>query len=233
MPLLLDCYNILHVVGVLPPELAGIDAGGLVDLLARSRWKDSECWVICDGTPKSTTPKPRGRIRIKFAGPGRTADEAIEQLVRGSSAPRRILVVSNDREVQRSGRRRRCQVMDSDTFLSRLAEDAIHGPRNRAGAVSPEVPLDDQQVEQWVDAFGVEDVLHLPASPPPKPQPTEPPPQPPVSKEPDPVIPDPRRVLDADSSEKITLDDLDALDMDQVIDEHGQWRRDASPEDEP
>ena len=232
MPLLLDCYNILHVVGVLPPELAGIDAGGLVDLVSRSRWRNSECWIICDGTPKGVIHGSRGRIRVKFAGPGRTADEAIEQLVRGSSAPRRLLVVSNDREVQRSGRRRRCQVMDSDSFLARLTEDVIQGSHGRAEVAGPEVPLDQAQVEQWVNAFGVEDVLHLPASAPPDPRISEPARQSPDRKEPDPVPPDPRRVLDADSSDEITLDDLDALDMDQVIDEHGQWRRDSNSEDE-
>ncbi|MCH2161101.1 MAG: NYN domain-containing protein [Phycisphaerales bacterium] len=233
MPLLLDCYNILHVVGVLPPDLAGIDTDGLVALVGRSRWRDSECWVICDGTPKGRRHQSLGRIQVKYAGPGRTADEAIEQLVSGSSAPRGILVVSNDREVQRSGRRRRCQVLDADTFLAHLAEDAQRGPGREPDRARPEVPLDPEQVDQWVDAFGVNDVLHLQATAPPPPLPPEQPPDPPQAPEPEtPEPPDPRRVLDADRTEDITLEDLDALDMGKVIDDHGQWRDNADEQDD-
>ena len=39
MPLLIDAYNVLHVVGVLPPDLAGIDLEELAILIAKSRFR--------------------------------------------------------------------------------------------------------------------------------------------------------------------------------------------------
>ena len=227
MPLLLDCYNILHVVGVLPPELAGIDAEGLAELISHSRWRNTECWLVCDGVPKSDAWRS-GPTRICYAGAGRTADEAIEQLVNASSTPRQIQVVSNDREVQRAARRRKCQVIDAETFLGRLAIDADRNRTRKPIPPTPAIPLDQRQVERWIKEFGVDDVLHLESSPSttPQPQPQEPPPPPP------PPDPDASRAIDATSSEEIDLDDLANLDMDELIDEHGHWRTDPGRDKE-
>ena len=52
MPTLVDAYNVLHVVGVLPPELAGIDLEELAALLEGSRFGREEVLLICDGIPK-------------------------------------------------------------------------------------------------------------------------------------------------------------------------------------
>ena len=106
--LIVDAYNVLHVTGVLPPELAGLDAPDLADLVAASRWGRHQAVIVCDGTrPKEMRAVERGLVRVTYAGGGRSADAAIEALVNESSHPRRITVVSNDRAVQRSGKR--CQ----------------------------------------------------------------------------------------------------------------------------
>lgn len=52
--LLVDTYNVLHVTGVLPAELAGLEPGGLAALIARSRYRSRGARLICDGT------RPRG-----------------------------------------------------------------------------------------------------------------------------------------------------------------------------
>ena len=39
MSLIVDTYNVTHVVGILPPDLAGIDTLGLIRLLANSRFQ--------------------------------------------------------------------------------------------------------------------------------------------------------------------------------------------------
>lgn len=164
MPLLLDAYNILHVVGVLPPDLAGIDLEELADLVAESRFRAEETLLICDGIPKRHGVSRRS-VHVRFAGPGRTADETIMRLVRRSSAPRRVTVVTSDREIVQSVRRRRATVIPADRFLAMLAEDhALGHARHRPDAAAMH-PTDRRQVEAWLRLFDLDPELEaLPAN---------------------------------------------------------------------
>ncbi len=58
MPLVVDAYNVLHVTGVLPPEIAGLDLNGLADLIEASGLAKDEVWIVCDGM-KPMTGAPR------------------------------------------------------------------------------------------------------------------------------------------------------------------------------
>jgi hypothetical protein len=214
MTFLLDTYNILHVVGVLPPEIAGLDASGLAELLQKSRWRNVACWLICDGTPKGPSEPRTGNVRIHFAGPGVTADEAIAAHIAESSAPRRITVVSNDREVQREARRRRCKVMSAEAFLSQLVQDmdCSKRPVNPPG-------LPNRTTQEWVEAFGLDDELGVKSSPPlPEPDPAPPPRSDSAS--------DTERTSDSVTPEKSNndIDAIEHLDMNDLIDEDGNWR---------
>src|SRR5687768_158064 len=107
MPLIIDTFNVLHTVGVLPPELAGIDVQGLIGLLKRSRYRDEKVTLACDGKPQPGLKSGEPNVVIRFSGAGKPADDLIGQLVRASTAPRRLIVVSTDHAVQRTARRRR------------------------------------------------------------------------------------------------------------------------------
>lgn len=175
----MDAYNALHVTGVLPPEIAGLDAPGLARLVALSRYGARPCWLVCDGAPPGSR-RSGGVIRqpvagvetveIVYAGPGRDADSAIERLVERDSAPRQLLVVSSDRRILTAARKRRCGTLTSQAFLARLADDhAKPGPGNRTGtdpfpAFALDVPLDPAEAKRWREHLGVQH-LDLPASP--------------------------------------------------------------------
>ncbi len=157
MPLLIDTYNLLHVTGILPPELAGIDVDELAELLASSRFGRTDAWLVCDGT-SSRRPARSGHgnhIVIQYAGAGMEADEVIRQLVERSSSPRRLTIVSSDHRVQRMAKRRRCRVEESDVFLAKLVHDARSRRPGTFGA-KPETPLEPDQVNRWVRLFGLE-----------------------------------------------------------------------------
>jgi predicted RNA-binding protein with PIN domain len=156
--LIVDAYNVLHVTGVLPPELAGLEAPDLADLIAMSRWGRHQAIVMCDGTrPKDMRAVERGSVRVTYAGGGASADAAIERLVDESSHPRRLTVVSNDREVQRSARRRGAKVLRSDDFLRQLATDAARAPRGRRSVARRDPgPLSSRQVDAWLRYFGID-----------------------------------------------------------------------------
>jgi len=123
MQLVLDAFNVLHVTGVLPPELAGIDLDGLADLIEVTRFGRGETWIVCDGMRPRGGPARRERVWFSWAGGGVKADDVIVGLVQRSSSPRRMTVVSTDRNVTKIVRRRGADTMTSEEFLERLAAD--------------------------------------------------------------------------------------------------------------
>jgi len=139
MPLIIDTYNVLHVTGILPAEIAGIDTRSLIELIRHSRYRSQPVTLVCDGTPAEDAPTGRvGPITIRYGGPGPTADALIVAIIRRSSSPRRLIVVSSDRAVQREARRRRCDVLSSEQFLEQLAIDHERStPRKKSQAPGP------------------------------------------------------------------------------------------------
>jgi hypothetical protein len=163
--LVIDASNVLHASGGLPPDLAGWDLEDLLAWLGRSRHARDRVILACDGGRPASTRRQSpdlaggeqpGRIEMRFSGPRRTADDLIAQIVRESDAPRDLLVVSSDREVRRSGRRRRCHTMTSERFVARLVADAERtAARNGRQPRRPRAPLSRKQVEEWQGIFGL------------------------------------------------------------------------------
>lgn len=168
--LLVDAYNVLHVQGVLPAHLAGIDAEGLARLIGLSRFSRRPVVLVCDGTPPPGAARTNiigdaawmaaaaGRtpdVRTVYAGPGRDADSLIEDMLMADSAARRWTVVSSDHRVRRAAGRAGASSMDSSSFLRRLAAD------ERRPATTPhprdihKIPLGMMDVYAWMREFGV------------------------------------------------------------------------------
>ena len=162
MPLLIDCYNVLHAQK--PVSLAGLEEASLCALLAASPWARSGVTVVCDGRPKPHSPtpgelasSPGGGVELIFSGPGRSADDVIIGLIEKDSAPRRLTVVSSDRTIRKAARRRRARDWSSEEFLSRLAKAARSPGPDGSSAGKPDAgPLPRDQVNRWLDAFGID-----------------------------------------------------------------------------
>lgn len=153
MLVLIDGCNVLHVEGVLPPELAGLEAADLASLISESRYRLDEVLIVMDG-PRGERGT-RGGVQIIHSGPGRTADEVIIEMVRRSSTPRSILVVSSDREIRREATRRRSKTLSSEAFLAQLGRDGL---AMRPGGPSPRPANETESspsTERWIEAFGV------------------------------------------------------------------------------
>lgn len=157
MSLIVDTYNVTHVVGILPPDLAGIDTLGLIRLIAHSRFQREKVTLVCDGIPHENAPTGRfGPINVRYAGSNRLADDLIKELVRTSSAPKRLTVVTLDQEIIRAAKKRRCKTLGSDDFLKQLAFDHLNqtGPNTEP---RPEGPLGPGEIEDWTHHFGLEE----------------------------------------------------------------------------
>lgn len=155
MPLVIDTYNVLHVTGVLPGELAVGEPEGLAKLIASSRFGAEAVWLVCDGVPRGASRV--GRIVIEGAGARRNADDHIADIVGRSSAPRRVTVVTSDRELSRRVRARGAEVIKSEDFLTTLAADARRARPARAIPVDPRrsVPLNEREVAGWMEVFRI------------------------------------------------------------------------------
>lgn len=161
--LVIDTFNVLHVTGVLPPDLAGPDAVKLAGLIRRSRWAGADVRLVCDGGAGNLV-LPAGlaaqsQIRLVFAGHGPdAADIMIERIVAQDSAPRTLLVVSSDRRILTAARKRRCAVLTSEQFLGRLVEDVSIERRNLEGRNPGErgEAADLGSPAMWLHEFGFE-----------------------------------------------------------------------------
>ena len=155
MALIVDCYNVLHVS--MPPVLAGLDEGRLCEALSRSPWAESPITVVADGRPKPlrASESPAAGVELIFAGSHRSADELIIQQIRHDSAPRRLTVVSSDREIRAAARRRRARDLSSEDFVEKLARYVQRRGIPRPVSARPAVdPLPPELVQRWKRAFG-------------------------------------------------------------------------------
>ena len=155
MPLLIDCYNLLHAP--MPPSLAGLEEDGLCRRLAVSLWAGGGISVVCDGVVKPGTPafSPVPQVQLIYSGPGRSADDVIIEMIDADSSPRRLYVVSDDREIQKAARRRRCQVLSTGSFIRTLA--ASRPPSGTASAAGrSRAALSPNQVDAWLQQFGID-----------------------------------------------------------------------------
>ncbi len=168
MPLVVDAFNVLHVTGVLPPEIAGLDLNGLADLIEASGFARDEVWIVCDGMrPAVDAPRRRERVWFSWAGAGGKADDLIVQLVQRSTSPRRMRIVTADRAVQRAVQRRGAEIESSEVFLARLAADWLRGHPNSKVAkaakrkVGPResLPLAKPEVRAWLRLFGLDEAM--------------------------------------------------------------------------
>ncbi|MEM1444689.1 MAG: NYN domain-containing protein [Planctomycetota bacterium] len=176
MPLLIDCYNVLHCA--MPAMLAGLDVDRLCRSLSQTHWaKSGSITVVADGRPNplGTPTSPVPEVELVYAGGGssggRSADDVIIARIEASKSPRRLTVVSSDREIRAAARHRRCTAWSSEDFLSRLCgqlrRQSHHVAKSRPRPKQPRplgvgrtmldgIPAD--QALRWLREMGVADV---------------------------------------------------------------------------
>ena len=169
MSFLIDGNNLMHALRDVGLE---VGRGGLCRLMGRfageggsgsKRTGPGKVRVIFDGTP------PYGplaeqiedeRIDVKYAV-GQTADDVIIECIAADSAPRRLTVVSTDREIRTAARRRKCKTTTSEDFAKTLVRMLERSRQVSAGqsAEPPEklVGLTPEQTRAWLRELNVEE----------------------------------------------------------------------------
>ena len=168
MALLIDGYNLLNVSGVFPAGRRGGTLeqarNALLDWLADSLTPD-ECTtttIVFDarhappGLPRQF--KHRG-VQVQFAPRKIEADDLIEELIRASSSPRQLIVVSSDHRLQRAAKRRKATAVDSDVWCREI--DQQRASVREETRAKPQHPPDDAEVARWVETFRVNEDVAL------------------------------------------------------------------------
>ena len=158
MPYLIDGNNLIHALMEVGPEVRRV---GLCEVLAEALPAGEDVTVVFDG------PHPEGGLPGELAErleaiftPGHPADETICARIASDSAPRRLIVVSSDREIRRAATRRRCQSVTSEDFsreLCRLLRRASQTSAERPEPPEKRSGLDEGQTDDWMRVFGLLD----------------------------------------------------------------------------
>jgi hypothetical protein len=160
MQYLIDGYNLLYAVGLLN-ERAGPNAlhwarQRLLGLLHAALGDHSgAATVVFDSGPQAPD-FPREQeiqgIHVRFSEHPDKADDLIAQLIRRSSTPRDLTVVSDDHEVQRAARRRHCPVAGCVDFMAGLGR--LRRAPERPDTGQKPARLSDAELKEWLAEFG-------------------------------------------------------------------------------
>jgi len=159
MPVLIDGNNLLHAAQEDTPERPP-GRSTLCDLLGLWAERTGESVrVIFDGpAPTAARAQQIGHaaIEVAFSGAGVKADDVLIGLLDADSAPRRLRVVSSDREIIRAARRRQARPARSGEFwmeLRRALERPPPAPRTLPKAKHQ--GLAPGETDDWLRAFGM------------------------------------------------------------------------------
>ncbi len=158
MPFLIDGDNLLHAARGIVPEAERANRAWLCGLLAEwDRGRRYDIVVYFDGfrpDDPGDGPVAEGHLVIRYSERV-TADDRIIEAIEASSAPRRLIVVSTDRQIRMVARRRRAAAPDSATFIAQVLSDVERSDR-KAPSEPPEKfeGLSPEQTDAWLREFG-------------------------------------------------------------------------------
>jgi predicted RNA-binding protein with PIN domain len=161
MSCVIDGYNLLHAMGLLRGKAGptGLEKArlGLLGLL-RAVYGDKAPTVTVVFDAAHAPPGAPGEleyqgIHVRFAVDEGEADDLIETLIRHDSAPRQLVIVSDDHRIQRAAQRRHCTVAGCTQYLEWLER---HRRKKRRLAPSAELKpehLSEQETQHWLHEF--------------------------------------------------------------------------------
>jgi len=157
---LIDGYNLLHAMGVLGGRLGreGLAKArlGLSGLLRGALKEDaSRVTVVFDaaGAPPGLVGDQESQgIHVRFAIGQEQADDLIEFMIRESSAPKQLAVVSDDRRIRKAAQRRGCISVGCADFLDELARRRRRKHSTNVTSAEKKPPTKNES-EFWLQEF--------------------------------------------------------------------------------
>jgi predicted RNA-binding protein with PIN domain len=161
MPLafLIDGYNLVHALGLVrkklaPKELATARRRLLDFLHERLEPRASAVTVVFDADrrPRHVPAEYNdGNLTVRFADRGQEADDTIEALLAQHPAPRRLVVVSDDRRLRDAAGRRQARSLGCQELLDHLERPAA--PAQSKAVPARQASLSADEVQTWLNEF--------------------------------------------------------------------------------
>ena len=137
----------------------GPGRSALCEILAELVKRGQQVTVIFDG-PAPTGPQASHLaahgIEVAYSG-AKKADDLICQRIAASSAPRRLTVVSTDRQIRQAARKRRCKSVRSEEFARMLVQIESTSPQRPAEPPEKREGLTSEQTAEWLREFGFDE----------------------------------------------------------------------------
>src|SRR5579863_625426 len=171
--LLIDGYNLMHAAGMAqhdykPGELLKCRTRLLRFLLGKLTAAEISAATIVfdarDPPPDRPAQVVVSGLKVLFANPGGDADVVIQQWLARHSSPRRVMLVSSDRVLQRAARGCRAKFVGSEEFLEDLERRRTPRGKAASGRVSsgaahaddskPASHLSSSHTAYWLKVFG-------------------------------------------------------------------------------
>ena len=160
MAIIIDGYNVLHASRWLGSSWKGVDRGEFCQLLGRlAGYSGEKITVVFDAVAAGPDldASRAGNVEVIYSGHDRTADDVIIQMIKASSGPRDLTVVSSDREIKDAARRRGCKVRSAGEFIKASSHLLARAQTEQNREPSEkEKGLTRSETDQWLSEFGID-----------------------------------------------------------------------------
>jgi len=154
MPYLIDGYNVYHAALKVEGEWARLVPAALCRFLAVDMGLMREKGtVVFDGARRrgeTLNLEPPETLAVVYCGRGKDADTLIKMMIADNSAPKRLVVVSSDREILRAARRRKAKCLTSLEYLEAMIRRTLQRPHRRREPIEKWVGLSDGDLYGWL-----------------------------------------------------------------------------------
>lgn len=157
--IIVDGYNMLHLVPSyreqIASDLEAARAQLIRDLQVYQAFKKVEITVVFDGSPDIPTAQQHQNlagVQVIFSHAPSNADRLIMNLIRKEKTQKRLIVVSEDREIKNFALSAGSSVLSPQAFYQRLQLPS----RDREYQNKFEHDLSPEELDEWKDIFGVD-----------------------------------------------------------------------------
>ena len=155
---IIDGYNLLHCIQKVAEGYESISDVQLCHIISRYlKLTGEKGKIIFDGIGPVNKSQLSGinNLEVFFTGLATDADTVIEDKIRASTAPRRLVIVSSDRRLQKAARARRAVFMKCEVFWAKL-QKRLTKDRKIKEPSAKRHGLSQAETKQWLEFFGIE-----------------------------------------------------------------------------
>jgi predicted RNA-binding protein with PIN domain len=155
---IIDGHNLLHTIcktGEEPESISDVGLCRIVGEYFKLTGRKGE--IIFDGTgpPDKSGFDIISNLEIFFAGVGTDTDTVIEDKIKASTAPKRLMIVSSDRRLRKAARARKATSVKSEDFWNNVQKQLSRKKTAKEPAAKRR-GLSESETKKWLEFFGLE-----------------------------------------------------------------------------